>query len=56
MSARKHIQTEAVGGEVAPKQIKALGTDTCRFIVQEGISPTFDLTTVVLRRVFFVNE
>jgi hypothetical protein len=56
MSAKKHTQTQSVGGEVEPKRIKELELDTCSFIIQDAISPTFDPTRVLLRRVFFVNK
>jgi hypothetical protein len=56
MSARRRTQTQDVGGQVAPKRLKALESDTCSFIIQEAISPTFDPTKFLQRRVFFVNK
>ena len=56
MSATKRTRVHSVGGGFDPKLIQAPTLDPCTYVIEEAISPTFDTTRGLLRRVFFVNE
>jgi len=56
MSARKRLQPSPPPvGEAEPKR-KAPELDTCRNFFVEAVNPAFDPNSVLLRRVFFINE
>ena len=56
MSARKRTHAQSFGGGIDPNLIQAPNLDSCTIVNEEAISPTFDNTRVVSRRVLLVNE